>query len=142
MQWLTADLDWPRLVRWFPLLQAVDLPETRWQAVGRDGNLRLDGRLIFPQPLALTLEKWRVPVNAIHEPIASFTAVRGFASWLEKQNWAQPYEISPGPNQLFVWALTHTRSRHLPPRQFRMRKKALAQFEQKMSANTTGKVNS
>ena len=98
-EWLTADLDWPRLARWFPSLQTVDLPETRWQAVGRNGNLRLDGRLIFPQPLALTLEKWRVPVDVIHEPIASFTAVRGFASWLEKQNWAQPYEISPGPNQ-------------------------------------------
>jgi len=57
--WL-ADLDWPRLACWLPSLSAVDLPETRWQAVGRDGNLHLDGRLIFPQPLALALEKWRM----------------------------------------------------------------------------------
>jgi hypothetical protein len=134
--WLTADLDWPRLARWFPSLKAVDLPETRWQAVGRNGSLRLDGKLIFPQPLALTLEKWRIPVDAIHEPIVSFTAVRGIAPWLEKQNWAQPYEISPVPNQMFVWAMGQ-----LPLRTFAAvpvpdGKKALQEFEQKMSANT------
>ncbi len=134
--WLTADLDWPRLARWFPSLKAVDLPETRWRAVGRNGNLRLDGKLIFPQPLALTLEKWRMPVDAIHEPIVSFTAVRGIAPWLEKQNWAQPYEISPVPNQMFVWAVSQVPLRTFAAVPVPDAKKALAQFEQKMSANT------
>ena len=134
--WLTADLDWPRLARWFPSLKAVDLPETRWRAVGRNGNLRLDGKLIFPQPLALTLEKWRMPVDAIHEPIVSFTAVRGIAPWLEKQNWAQPYEISPVPNQMFVWAMAQVPLRTFAAVPVPDAKKALAQFEQKMSANT------
>ena len=134
--WLTADLDWPGLARWFPSLKAVDLPETRWQAAGRSSNLRLDGRLIFPQPLALTLEKWRMPVDAIHEPIVSFTAVRGIAPWLEKQNWAQPYEISPVPNQMFVWAVSQVPLRTFAAVPVPDAKKALAQFEQKMSANT------
>jgi hypothetical protein len=132
---LTADLDWPRLARWFPSLQAVDLPEMRWQAVGRNGSLRLDGRLIFPQPLALTLEKWRMPVDVIHAPIVSFTAVRGFAPWLEKQKWAQSYEISPGPNQLFIWALSSYPLQTFAAVPVPNAKKALAQFEQKMSAN-------
>jgi hypothetical protein len=135
-EWLTADLDWPRLACWFPSLKAVDLPETRCQAVGRNGSLRLDGRLIFPQPLALTLEKWRMPVDAIHEPIVSFTAVRGIAPWLEKQNWAQPYEISPVPNQIFVWALAGYPLQTFAAVPVPNAKKALAQFEQKMSANT------
>ena len=63
------------------------------------------GKFIFPQPLALSLEPWRMPTNTIHGPFVSFTAVRGFAPWLEKQGWAQPFEIQPLPNQAFVWAL-------------------------------------
>jgi hypothetical protein len=134
--WLSAELDWPRLAGWFPLLKAVDLPKTLWQAVGRNGNLHLDGRLIFPQPLALTLEKWRMPVKVIHEPFVSFTAVRGIAPWLEKQNWAQPYEISPMPNQMFVWALAGHPLQTFAAVPVPDAKKALLQFEQRLSANT------
>jgi hypothetical protein len=133
--WLAADLDWPRLARWFPSLKAVDLPETRWQAVGRDGNLNLDGKLIFPQPLSLTLEKWRIPADVIHKPFISFTAARGIAPWLEKQNWAQPYEISPVPNQMFVWAMGQLPFRTFAAVPVPDGKKALQEFEQKMSAN-------
>ena len=45
--WLAVDLDWPRLARWFPALRVVDLPEARWQFTGRNGNLHLDGKVIF-----------------------------------------------------------------------------------------------
>jgi len=134
--WLTADLDWPRLAHWFPSLRAVDLPEMRWQAIGRNGNLHLDGKLIFPQPLALTLDQWRIPTNTIHEPLVSFTAARGIAPWLEKQNWAQPYEISPVPNQMFVWALARMPLQTFAAVPVPDGKKALKEFGQKMSANT------
>jgi len=134
--WLTADLDWPRLARWFPSLSAVDLPETRWQAVGRSGNLHLDGRLIFPQPLAMTLEKWRMPTNTIHQPFISFTAARGIAPWLEKQNWAQPYEVSPAPNQMFIWALAQMPLQTFAAVPVPDGKKALKELEQKLSAHT------
>ena len=134
--WLTADLDWPRLARWFPSINPFDLPETRWQAVGRDGNLRLNGGLIFPQPLAMTLEKWRMPTNTIHQPFISFTAARGIAPWLEKQNWAQPYEISPGPNQVFIWAMARIPLQTFAAVPVPDGKVALKDFEQKMSANT------
>ena len=134
--WLTADLDWPRLARWFPSLKVVDLPETRWQAFGRNNNLRLNGRLIFPQPLALSLEKWRMPTNTIHQPVVSFTAARGIAPWLEKQNWAQPYEISPMPNQMFAWALAGYPLQTFAAVPVPDAKKALQEFGQKLSANT------
>ena len=134
--WLTVDLDWPRLARWFPSLSAVDLPETRWQAVGRDGNLHLDGRLIFPQPLAMTLEKWRMPTNTIHQPFISFTAARGIAPWLEKQNRAQPYEVSPVPNQVFIWAMAQMPLQTFAAVPVPDAGKALTQFEQKLSAHT------
>jgi hypothetical protein len=134
--WLTADLDWPRLARWFPSLKAVDLPETRWQAVGRNGNLRLDGKLIFPQPLGLTLDKWRMPTNTIRQPFISFTAARGITPWLEKRSWAQPYEISPVPNQIFIWAMARIPLQTFAAVPVPDAKKALAQLEQKLSAHT------
>jgi hypothetical protein len=134
--WLTADLDWPRLARWWPSLGAVGLPETQWQAVGRDGNLHVAGKLIFPRPLAMTLEKWRMPTNTIHEPIVSFTAVRGIAPWLGKQKWAQPYEISPVPNQMFIWALAGFPLQTFAAVPVPDASNALVQLNQKLSAST------
>jgi hypothetical protein len=134
--WLTADLDWPRLARRFPALSTVDLPAMNWRVIGRAGNLFLAGRLIFPQPLAMTLDPWRIPTNTIHQPFVSFAAARGIAHWLEKQSWAQPYEISPVPNQAFVWALAGF------PRQTFLAApvpdglKALQEVAQKMSTHT------
>jgi hypothetical protein len=103
--WLSADVNWARLARGFSLSVGTNCPETRFEIVGRAGNLRIDGNLIFPQSLALSLEPWRIPKNTIHAPFVSFTAVRGFAPWLEKQGWARPFEIQPTPNQAFIWAL-------------------------------------
>ncbi|MGB7746842.1 MAG: hypothetical protein WBN75_06090 [Verrucomicrobiia bacterium] len=134
--WLAVDLDWPRLARWFPALRVVDLPEARWQFTGRNGNLHLDGKVIFPQPLALTLEKWRVPVDAIRQPAVSFTAARGIAPWLEKQNWAQPYEISPAPNQIFIWGMSRIPLQTFAAVPVLDGNKALQEFEQKLAANT------
>lgn len=104
--WLSADLNWPRLARWIAPLEKFDLPETQLQVVGRAGKFHLNGKFIFQHPLDLPLEKWRIPTNTIHEPFDSFTAVRGFAPWLEKQKWAQRFRIEPVPDQLFVWALS------------------------------------
>jgi hypothetical protein len=134
--WLTADLDWPRLARWHPWLKPVDLPETRLQAVGRDRCLRLDGKLIFPQPLALKLEGWRVPTNTIHQPFVSFAAVRGIAPWLEKQGWAQPYEISPVPNQVSIWALAQMPLQTFAAVPVANATNALGQLFQKLSTRT------
>jgi hypothetical protein len=103
--WLSADVNGARLARGFSLSVATNLPETRFEIVGRGGNLRVDGKLIPSQPLVLSLEPWRMPTNTIHAPFVSFTAVRGFAPWLEKQGCAQPFKIQPLPNQAFVWAL-------------------------------------
>jgi hypothetical protein len=133
--WLTADLNWPRLARWFPSINPFDLPETQLRFAGRDHNLHLDGKFIFPQPLALNLEKWRMPVDTIHQPIISFTAVRGIAPWLERQAWLQPYELSPVPNQLFVWAMADMPLQTFAAVPVPDGEKALQQVEQKMSAN-------
>jgi len=102
--WLSADLDWPRLIQLFPALRALDLPRTAFQVTARDGNFLVNGRLALTQPLP-PLEKWNVPAEVLHQPFVSLTAVRGITPWLEKQGWAQPYVISPMPQQWFFWAL-------------------------------------
>ena len=103
--WLRADVDWARLTRGFSLPVATNFPETQFEVVGRSNNLRFDGKFVFTRPQALPLESWRMPTNIIHAPFVSFTAMRGFRPWLEKQGWAQSFGLQPLPNQVFAWAL-------------------------------------
>jgi hypothetical protein len=103
--WLSLDVNWPRLARWHPQLRELGLPETKLQLMAQGGDLHVDGKFFFPENLALNLEPWRVPTNTVHQPFVSFTAVRGFAAWLKTQVWAQPYQLTPSPNQFFTWAL-------------------------------------
>ena len=103
--WLSVDVNWPRLGQWFPQLKELELPETQLAVTAPDANLHVDGKFFFPEKLSLNLEDWRLPTNALHQPFVSFTAVRGFAAWLKTQPWAQAYQISPAPQQAFVWAL-------------------------------------
>ena len=103
--WLDVDVNWPRLAQWYPKLKALGLPETQFTVTAPDANFRINGKCFFPENLTLNLEPWRVPTNTLHQPFDSFTAARGFAGWLQSQAWAQPYQISPAPNQFFAWAL-------------------------------------
>lgn len=102
--WLTADLNWPRLAQFFPAFARFDFPKTELRVNGRDGNLRLSGKFTLAQPLP-PLEKWQLPTNTIRPPLDSFSAVRGFAPWLAKQSWARRFEISPPADQGFAWSL-------------------------------------
>ena len=103
--WLSLDVNWPRLAQWFPKLKELGLPETQFAVTAPDDSLRVTGKFIFPENLALNLEPWRVPTNTIHAPFVSLTAVRGFSGWLQSQPWAAPYKVTPAANQIFTWAL-------------------------------------
>jgi hypothetical protein len=102
--WLSLDLDWPSLARWLSFTDQLNLPETSLRVFPKNGNLRFDGKLLFPQPFSPQLESWRVPTNVIGEPLVSFTAMRGVQSWLEKQNRLKDIRDLL-PNQIFIWAL-------------------------------------
>jgi hypothetical protein len=103
--WFDLDVNWPRLAQWYPELKELALPETQCTITAPDTDFRINGKFSFAQNLALNLEPWRVPTNTVQFPFNSFTAVRGFASWLQSQKWAQPYQILPPPNELFTWSL-------------------------------------
>jgi hypothetical protein len=101
--WLTAELDWPRLAQVFPKLAKFDFPAFNLQAIGSNSNLWLTGNIHLSQPLPPLVE-WKTPADMIHAPLTSFTAVRGFTPWLTNQSWAKPLELSPAPDQLFSWS--------------------------------------
>lgn len=104
--WISADL---QLARLLPLLGARTpggfLPNVSARIHGDGEYVRSRGDLKFPLPLPIQLEPWQIPTNFIREPLISFSAIQGFSNVLAKLPWVQNREISPVPNQLFVWAL-------------------------------------
>ncbi len=137
--WLTADLDWPRLAQWFPPLKEFDFPRIELQCVGRAGDLWANGKFTLAQPLS-PLEKWRMPTNVIHQPLVSFTAVRGIGPWLERQSWARPFEIQPPPDQFFMWALPQIPFQTFAAAPVPGATAALTQLHAKLSASSAGNV--
>jgi hypothetical protein len=100
--WLTAEVDWTRLAVWFPAVRKFDIPQTRLQVTGINGNFEATGHLYLTQPLP-PLQKWQFPTNLVHSPFLSFTAARGISDWLRQQPWAVGLGLNPLPDQLFTW---------------------------------------
>jgi len=103
--WLECDVNWHELARWYPEVKALDLPETKFSVSASDKQFHINGKFYFPQTLTIKLDPWQIPTNEIHQTLTSFTAVRGFASWLAEQDWARIWQIAPPANQLFIWSL-------------------------------------
>lgn len=102
--WVSAKLNWPRLSQIFPIFAKFDLPAVQMQVVGRGGKLLPSGTIELSQPLP-ALDPWQIPTDLLNGPFTSFTAIRGFRPWLERQPWAKPLEISPEPDQAFIWSV-------------------------------------
>jgi hypothetical protein len=116
--WLEAGLELPRLARIFPRsagggvgnpsifsFQLSTLNHLDLAVSGDGGNVITRGQLTFLQPLPASLEPWRLPVALMHEPLTSFTAVRGLRSWLAGSQWWRDLQIGAAPDQLFFWSL-------------------------------------
>jgi hypothetical protein len=136
--WLSVDADLPKLAKWFPALKTLELPATKMQVVGRNGDLLLNGKFIFADRLNLPLEKWQVPTNTIRGNFISFTAMRGLAPWLKKQDWAQPWNLTPTPNQFFIWALPQVPFQTFAATPVPSAPAALDQLEQRWQAHDNG----
>jgi hypothetical protein len=81
-----------------------DLPALSLSVTGDGTNVLTSGALNFPAPLALELEPWHIPTNLVHDPLSSFTALRGIRPWLASlKAWNDLHAGAP-PNQLFFWA--------------------------------------
>ena len=103
---LTVDLDLRRVSSALSL--GWNLPDA-WPRIsatwtGTGELIRTAGELTFPQPLDLQLEPWNIPTNLVHDPLVSFTAVRGVRPWLARQPWFKQLQIELAPNQFSAWA--------------------------------------
>ncbi|HXE42799.1 MAG TPA: hypothetical protein VN516_07220, partial [Candidatus Baltobacteraceae bacterium] len=138
--WLSADLNWPRLAQLFPALREFDFPKIAFQVIGHNGYFRFNGKLNLSQPLP-SLEAWRVPTNSIHQPFISFTAARGVAPWLAKQSWFAPYKLSPQPNQFFTWSMPGIAFQTYAAEPVPNANAALTQLYENLSANGNWRSN-
>jgi hypothetical protein len=105
-RWIEAELDLRRLskalsLNWH-LLEAWPRITATW--TGNGEFVRITGQLTFASPLNLQLEPWNIPTNLIHQPLVSFTALRGVRPWLASEKWFQHFKIEPVPDQGCVWA--------------------------------------
>lgn len=104
--WLYAEGDFRRVVSALSLgwdLPA-DLPKLTLAINGDGQSVRMRGQLDFAKPLSADLGQWSIPTNLIHEPLVSFTAIRGVAPWLSSTKAWQNLQIGPPPDQLYFWA--------------------------------------
>ncbi|HEV2454973.1 MAG TPA: hypothetical protein VGY98_11965 [Verrucomicrobiae bacterium] len=101
--WASARINWPRLAQVFPHFAKFDLPAMQMQVAGRGGNLLPSGTFELSQPMP-ALGDWQIPSDMIHGPLTSFTAIRGFGPWLQRRPWAKLLELSPEPDQAFIWS--------------------------------------
>jgi hypothetical protein len=71
---------------------------------GESGDVLTRGTMDFFRPLAAPLPAWEIPTNLIHQPLTSFTAVRGLAAWLAGLPAWQKLRLAPPPDQAYFWA--------------------------------------
>ena len=103
-EWLSAELDLPRLESVLGLSERLVWPRIALTASGREQDVRLAGRLVFPEPVTGPLEPWQVPTNLIREPLIGFSAWRGVRPWLERWEVLSRLGLTPAPNEVYCWA--------------------------------------
>jgi hypothetical protein len=97
----------PTLLSFFDL-HPSSLNQIHLALSGDGGNVITRARLAFTQTNAVELEPWRIPVELLHGPLASLTAMRGVSSCLA--HWPVWNRLSPGtaPDQFYLWSLSGT----------------------------------
>ena len=103
--WLDAWADWPALAPHHLAPEWINMPSMRLQVQGRPDFVRSQLTVKFAAPLNLALNPWQVPTNVIHNPIVSFSAVRGVAPRLSETEWAKAVSLPALPDQVYIWAL-------------------------------------
>ena len=107
--WLAADLTPAGFTAIFPTaLSALNLQPATFNLqltlTGDVDQVRTRVTLDFSQPLNLTVPAWKVPTNLLHQPLGSFTAVRGLGPWLATLPVWQDLQLPAPPNQVFFWS--------------------------------------
>jgi hypothetical protein len=105
--WFQASVDLPRFAAALSTNCNLggDWPRISLQVAGEGTNVHTRGELAFSNLPPIELDEWIVPISIMDGPLASFTAVRGFKSWLGSLQAWNGLRIGPPPNQLYLWTL-------------------------------------
>jgi hypothetical protein len=109
--WFEASLDFPRLADAFSINSGGGQNKLRnfkhlnFSVSGDGANVITRGLLAFNHPFSAPLDSWQLPVELMHEPLTSFTSVRGLHPWLMSWKPWRDLEIGAAPDQLFLWSL-------------------------------------
>jgi hypothetical protein len=108
--WLTLAVDLPLVAEALSLdwQSSNNLPRVSLAIRGDGANVHTRGELTFPGPLDLDMEPWSIPTNLIHDPLISFTAIRGIRPWVASIRTWQGLLLGEWPNQAYVWGLGST----------------------------------
>lgn len=103
--WLTVDVNPSRADGALALHLGLpeDLPAISFAAIGDGSSIRTHAQLDFPKALPDNLEPWNIPTNIIHDPLLSFTAIRGIGPWLSSLEFWKNLGVGPAPNQIYFW---------------------------------------
>jgi hypothetical protein len=104
--WLEVNADPERVASALSLGNHLpsDLPALTLSVNGDGRNVLISAWLSFRRPLPLELEPWNIPTNLVHDPLDSFTAIRGIRPWLSSLKAWNHLQVGAPPNQLFFWA--------------------------------------
>ncbi len=103
--WLDAFVDWPKLAPYHPLPAPFAPPRMQLTLEGRPAFVRTKLVLRSTEPWGLSLKPWRIPINTIHDPLISFTAVRGVTPWFNQFEPVRAASGGPLPDQFVIWAM-------------------------------------
>ena len=104
--WLYGEVDLRRVTSALSLDWELpaELPRISLGVSGDGQTVRTRGQLDFSKPLPADLGQWNIPTNLIHDPLTSFTALRGIGPWLFSQKLWQNLSAGAPPGQLYFWA--------------------------------------
>jgi len=103
--WLDLRADWPLVQPRLPLPLPFNAPEAGLTLTGEGQNLRVKGTLVPEKPLTWKPEAWQTPTNHIHDPLISFTAMRGVATLFNENSVLRSLGLGTAPSQLFLWGM-------------------------------------
>jgi hypothetical protein len=113
--WLEASLRPARLAAVFPSAfanlksQVSDVESLQLSFSGDGANVIARAKLNFSRPFTNLLAAWQLPLPLMHEPLTSFTAMRGIRPLLTALKWWPEFSgeitASAPPDQLFLWSL-------------------------------------
>ena len=93
---------WGELAPWSR--EYLSLAKGNISVTATNKNLRTEMQLDFAEALPFQLTPWKLPSTIAHDPIISFTAIRGIESIVKKTPWQRDFGNPEVINQLFLWA--------------------------------------